>query len=157
MHHLSLLLGVKKKIMLKSSFVEGFRLCSIYFYKHVDIIISEKLEGIKIEVPEVTQTEVGQKQKLHVILEEINHILPNAWTNEKWTVDGMLHVHSITSCSTIYRKDLPLLCISLLQFVEIIVCRMCIFVLIKVPNPEMFTTFPPDMTFPPPPPNKNNN
>jgi hypothetical protein len=60
--------------------------CIIYF-------CTEKLEGIKIEVPEVTQTEVGQKQKLHVILEEINHILPNAWNNQKWTVDGKVHVN----------------------------------------------------------------
>ncbi|KAK2156146.1 hypothetical protein LSH36_220g01000 [Paralvinella palmiformis] len=49
----------------------------------------EKLENIKIEVPEVTQTEVGQKQKLHVILEEINHILPNAWNTDKWNVDSI--------------------------------------------------------------------
>lgn len=52
------------------------------------LCFTEKLENIKIEVPEVTQTEVGQKQKLHVILEEINHILPNAWNTDKWNVDS---------------------------------------------------------------------
>ncbi|GAU97989.1 hypothetical protein RvY_09197 [Ramazzottius varieornatus] len=48
----------------------------------------EKLENIKVEIPEVTQTEEGQKQKLKVILDEANRILQvQQWQNPKWTVD----------------------------------------------------------------------
>ncbi|KAJ8315441.1 hypothetical protein KUTeg_007591 [Tegillarca granosa] len=53
----------------------------------------EKLAGIRVEVPEVTQSEQGQKQKLQVILSVINRILqlPPTWSQSKWSVDS---VHS---------------------------------------------------------------
>ncbi|KAL3883026.1 hypothetical protein ACJMK2_029325, partial [Sinanodonta woodiana] len=53
----------------------------------------EKLASIRIEVPEVTQSELGQKQKLTVVLDVINQILnlPHSWNGQKWSVDS---VHS---------------------------------------------------------------
>ncbi|XP_052810743.1 beta-parvin-like isoform X2 [Mya arenaria] len=55
----------------------------------------EKLAKIKVEVPEVSQSEQGQKQKLRVILEVINNILNlpqlGTWNQQKWSVDS---VHS---------------------------------------------------------------
>lgn len=53
----------------------------------------EKLAGLRVEVPEVTQSEQGQKQKLQIILTVINRILQQSppWTQSKWSVDS---VHS---------------------------------------------------------------
>ena len=55
-------------------------------------IILEKLAGLRVEVPEVSQSELGQKQKLHVILDVINRILNlpelGSWTQQKWSVDS---------------------------------------------------------------------
>ncbi|XP_045196015.1 beta-parvin-like [Mercenaria mercenaria] len=55
----------------------------------------EKLAGIKVDVTEVSQSEMGQKQKLRVILDVINRILNlpqlGAWNQQKWSVDS---VHS---------------------------------------------------------------
>ena len=57
-------------------------------------IITEKLAGLRVEVPEVSQSELGQKQKLHVILDVINRILNlpelGSWTQQKWSVDSEL-------------------------------------------------------------------
>ncbi|WAR08860.1 PARVA-like protein [Mya arenaria] len=56
---------------------------------------TKKLAKIKVEVPEVSQSEQGQKQKLRVILEVINNILNlpqlGTWNQQKWSVDS---VHS---------------------------------------------------------------
>ncbi|CAH1798933.1 unnamed protein product, partial [Owenia fusiformis] len=51
----------------------------------------EKLAKIKIEVPEVSQSEVGQKQKLRIILDVANRILnlPPSWNHQKWSVDSI--------------------------------------------------------------------
>ncbi|XP_064628603.1 beta-parvin-like [Lineus longissimus] len=51
----------------------------------------EKLGGLRVEVPEVTQTEIGQKQKLRVVLEVVNRILsvPPSWNQKKWSVDSI--------------------------------------------------------------------
>ena len=51
---------------------------------------SVKLAQVKVEVPEVTQSEVGQKQKLHVVLDMVNKILqlPPGWKHQKWNVDS---------------------------------------------------------------------
>ncbi|GFR64344.1 beta-parvin-like [Elysia marginata] len=53
----------------------------------------EKLCNVRVEAMEVTQSEVGQKQKLRVVLDYINHILgvPPMWSQHKWSVDS---VHS---------------------------------------------------------------
>ena len=56
-------------------------------------VIVEKLAKIKIEVPEVTQSEIVQKQKLRVVLEVVSHILnlpPHS--NERWNADSM-YIH----------------------------------------------------------------
>ncbi|XP_055339329.1 beta-parvin-like isoform X2 [Paramacrobiotus metropolitanus] len=52
----------------------------------------EKLENVKVEIPEVTQTEEGQKQKLKVVLDEANRILlgDQGWQQPKWSVE-MIH------------------------------------------------------------------
>ncbi|ELU07313.1 hypothetical protein CAPTEDRAFT_222253 [Capitella teleta] len=51
----------------------------------------EKLAQVKVEVPEVTQSEVGQKQKLRVVLEVIGKILqlPPGWKHQKWNVEAI--------------------------------------------------------------------
>ncbi|MEQ2250699.1 hypothetical protein ILYODFUR_003519 [Ilyodon furcidens] len=47
----------------------------------------EKLSGRKLNVAEVTQSEIGQKQKLQTVLEAVNNTLrPHGWTVE-WSVD----------------------------------------------------------------------
>ena len=47
----------------------------------------EKLEGEKLNVAEVTQSEIAQKQKLQTVLEKINDTLKLASRNIKWTID----------------------------------------------------------------------
>jgi len=44
-----------------------------------------------VEVPEVTQSEMGQKQKLREVLDMVNHLLnlTPAWVDQKWSVDSM--------------------------------------------------------------------
>lgn len=51
----------------------------------------EKLAETRMEVPEVTQSEVGQRQKLHVILDTINTMLqqPTSWHHRKWSVESI--------------------------------------------------------------------
>lgn len=52
----------------------------------------EKLAGIKVQFPEVTQSEIGQKQKLRVVLDEINQILglgPASPKEVNWSVDSI--------------------------------------------------------------------
>lgn len=47
----------------------------------------EKLSGRKLNVAEVTQSEIGQKQKLTTVLEAVNEQLrPHGWSIE-WSVD----------------------------------------------------------------------
>ncbi|MGH0163280.1 UNVERIFIED_CONTAM: hypothetical protein FKN15_044545 [Acipenser sinensis] len=47
----------------------------------------EKLEGEKLNVAEVTQSEIAQKQKLQTVLEKINDTLKVSPRNIKWNVD----------------------------------------------------------------------
>ncbi len=49
----------------------------------------EKLANAKLDIPEVTQSEFGQKQKLSKVLDTIKEQmnLPK-WNQSKWTVDG---------------------------------------------------------------------
>lgn len=49
--------------------------------------VTEKLSGRKLNVAEVTQSEIGQKQKLQTVLEAVNELLrPHGWPIE-WSVD----------------------------------------------------------------------
>lgn len=48
---------------------------------------SEKLEGEKLNVAEVTQSEIAQKQKLQTVLERINDSLKLSSRNIRWNVD----------------------------------------------------------------------
>uniref|UniRef100_A0A671YXV4 Parvin, beta n=2 Tax=Sparus aurata TaxID=8175 RepID=A0A671YXV4_SPAAU len=59
----------------------------------------EKLSGRKLNVAEVTQSEIGQKQKLQTVLEAVNELLrPHGWTIE-WNVDS---IHSKNLVSIVY-------------------------------------------------------
>ncbi|XP_069126020.1 beta-parvin-like [Argopecten irradians] len=51
----------------------------------------EKLAGIRVKVPEVTQSEQAQKQKLWIVLDVINDTLqlPPAWSQSKWSIDSI--------------------------------------------------------------------
>lgn len=51
------------------------------------LLLTEELSGRKLNVAEVTQSEIGQKQKLQTVLEAVNELLrPHGWTIE-WSVD----------------------------------------------------------------------
>ncbi|KAL2076919.1 hypothetical protein ACEWY4_027493 [Coilia grayii] len=56
----------------------------------------EKLEGEKLNVAEVTQSEIAQKQKLQTVLEKINDTLKPTTRTVKWTIDSV-HAKSIVS------------------------------------------------------------
>uniref|UniRef100_A0A3Q0QVC1 Parvin, beta n=1 Tax=Amphilophus citrinellus TaxID=61819 RepID=A0A3Q0QVC1_AMPCI len=59
----------------------------------------EKLSGRKLNVAEVTQSEIGQKQKLQTVLEAVNDVLrPHGWTVE-WSVDS---IHSKNLVAIVY-------------------------------------------------------
>uniref|UniRef100_A0A673GIV1 Protein-methionine sulfoxide oxidase mical2b-like n=1 Tax=Sinocyclocheilus rhinocerous TaxID=307959 RepID=A0A673GIV1_9TELE len=49
----------------------------------------EKLEGEKLNVAEVTQSEIAQKQKLQTVLERINDALKVSTRSIKWNVDSV--------------------------------------------------------------------
>ncbi|VDD75655.1 unnamed protein product [Mesocestoides corti] len=58
--------------------------------------LAEKLAGIKLEHPEVTQSEFGQMQRLKEVIATINQLLgvPEAWAKEHW------------SAETVHNKDI---------------------------------------------------
>ncbi|KAM4553772.1 parvin, alpha a isoform 1-T1 [Fundulus diaphanus] len=56
----------------------------------------EKLEGEKLNVAEVTQSEIAQKQKLQTVLERINESLKLSIRNIRWNVDSV-HAKSIVA------------------------------------------------------------
>ncbi|KAM9808146.1 LOW QUALITY PROTEIN: alpha-parvin-like [Neosynchiropus ocellatus] len=56
----------------------------------------EKLEGEKLNVAEVTQSEIAQKQKLQTVLERINDSLKLSTRNIRWNVDSV-HAKSIVA------------------------------------------------------------
>uniref|UniRef100_A0A3B4B3E7 Calponin-homology (CH) domain-containing protein n=1 Tax=Periophthalmus magnuspinnatus TaxID=409849 RepID=A0A3B4B3E7_9GOBI len=59
----------------------------------------EQLSGRKLNVAEVTQSEIGQKQKLQTVLEAVNEQLrPHGWSVE-WTVDS---IHSKNIVAIVY-------------------------------------------------------
>jgi hypothetical protein len=63
----------------------------VWLYRvHLKHNFEEKLAQVKVEVPEVTQSEVGQKQKLGVVLDVISKILqiPPGWKPQKWSVES---------------------------------------------------------------------
>ncbi|KAM3726446.1 Paralyzed arrest at two-fold protein [Dirofilaria immitis] len=50
--------------------------------------LTEKLANIKIEVPEVSQSEEGQRQKLHKVIETVNRIIAEGqYEKAKWNAD----------------------------------------------------------------------
>lgn len=66
----------------------------------------EKLSGYKLNVAEVTQSEIGQKQKLQTVLEAVHGVLrPLEW-NTEWSVDCEHHTHSLSAAYIlIYKKS----------------------------------------------------
>ncbi|XP_038873532.1 parvin, alpha a [Salvelinus namaycush] len=56
----------------------------------------EKLEGEKLNVAEVTQSEIAQKQKLQTVLERINDSIKISARSIKWNVDSV-HAKSIVA------------------------------------------------------------
>ncbi|CAJ0952869.1 unnamed protein product, partial [Mesorhabditis belari] len=57
----------------------------------------EKLAGIRIEVPEVSQSEEGQRQKLDIVVSTANRILtPGQYENAQWTPE-MIHQKDIVA------------------------------------------------------------
>ncbi|XP_016339488.1 alpha-parvin-like [Sinocyclocheilus anshuiensis] len=56
----------------------------------------ENLEGEKLNVAEVTQCKVAQKQKLQTVLEKINDTLKISSRNTKWNVDSV-HAKNIVA------------------------------------------------------------
>ncbi|KAF3854145.1 hypothetical protein F7725_022200 [Dissostichus mawsoni] len=64
-----------------------------------DVLVGEriiKLEGEKLNVAEVTQSEIAQKQKLQTVLERINDSLKLSTRNIRWNVDSV-HAKSIVA------------------------------------------------------------
>lgn len=56
---------------------------------------AEKLADRKLNVAEVTQSEIGQKQKLQTVLEAVHDLLrPHGWTI-KWNVDCKCYVQKV--------------------------------------------------------------
>lgn len=51
--------------------------------------LAEKLAGIKLEHPEVTQSEFGQMQRLKEVVATINQLLgvPDSWAREQWSAE----------------------------------------------------------------------
>ncbi|CAB4061704.1 PARV [Lepeophtheirus salmonis] len=56
----------------------------------------EKLTGEKLEVPEVTQSEEGQRNKLHIVLSYANRVLGLVRGQQKWSVESV-HTKNIVS------------------------------------------------------------
>lgn len=52
------------------------------------LVTLEKLESEKLNVAEVTQSEIAQKQKLQTVLEKINETLKLPPRSIKWNVDS---------------------------------------------------------------------
>ncbi|XP_046920780.1 beta-parvin isoform X1 [Lynx rufus] len=74
----------------------------------------EKLAGCKLNVAEVTQSEVGQRQKLQTVLEAVHGLLrPHGWALQ-WTVDS-IHgknlvaiLHLLVALATHFRAPIRL-------------------------------------------------
>lgn len=60
------------------------------------LVTPEKLESEKLNVAEVTQSEIAQKQKLQTVLEKINETLKLPPRSIKWNVDSV-HAKSLVA------------------------------------------------------------
>uniref|UniRef100_A0A8C2HTR9 Parvin, alpha a n=1 Tax=Cyprinus carpio TaxID=7962 RepID=A0A8C2HTR9_CYPCA len=70
----------------------------------------EKLEGEKLNVAEVTQSEIAQKQKLQTVLEKINDALKVSTRSIKWNVDFSIVaiLHLLVELSQHFRAPIRL-------------------------------------------------
>lgn len=74
----------------------------------------EKLANVKLDVPEVTQSQEGQKQKLRIVLEHVNRLFNNNPEHIKWNVES-IHakdivsiLHLLVSLARLYRAPIRL-------------------------------------------------
>ncbi|XP_018602948.1 beta-parvin isoform X1 [Scleropages formosus] len=56
----------------------------------------EKLSGRKLNVAEVTQSEIGQKQKLQTVLEAVNELIQHHGWSTEWSVD-LIHSKNLVA------------------------------------------------------------
>lgn len=76
----------------------------------------EKLGNVKVEVPEVTQSEMGQKQKLREVLDMVNQLLnlQPSWVDQQWSVDSIHSknlvaiLHLLVTLARAYRAPIRL-------------------------------------------------
>lgn len=74
------------------------------------LVSTEKLAHCKLNVAEVTQSEIGQKQKLQTVLEAVQDLLrPHGWPL-RWNVDCEWPLHgvvmvAIVSCVALWLKN----------------------------------------------------
>ncbi|GAA6094406.1 parvin, alpha a isoform X1 [Tachysurus ichikawai] len=89
----------------------------------------EKLEGEKLNVAEVTQSEIAQKQKLQTVLERINEVLNVPSRNTKWNVDSVhaksmvAILHLLVALSQHFRAPIRLPDHVSIQVVVVQVCK----------------------------------
>uniref|UniRef100_A0A8C1ZE76 Parvin, alpha a n=1 Tax=Cyprinus carpio TaxID=7962 RepID=A0A8C1ZE76_CYPCA len=91
----------------------------------------EKLEGEKLNVAEVTQSEIAQKQKLQTVLEKINDALKVSTRSIKWNVDSVhtksvvAILHLLVELSQHFRAPIRLPDHVSIQVVVVQVCNRC--------------------------------
>ncbi len=75
-----------------------YSLCSNTWLLPLQILqkLLERLTGEQLQVPEVTQSEEGQRSKLRVVLGFANHILGLQRGQAKWSVESV-HTKNIVS------------------------------------------------------------
>lgn len=81
--------------------------------KKLNYLSTEKLTGKKLDVPEVTQSEEGQRQKLAVVLNTANRIL-GCYPPYKWSVESVHSrnivaiLHLLVSLARLFRAPVRL-------------------------------------------------
>jgi len=77
----------------------------------------ERLQGVRLDVVEVTQNEQLQRKKLHTILETLNRIVSQRagrWAKIRWSLDGIHQknsieiIHLLVTLAKLYRAPLRL-------------------------------------------------
>ena len=70
----------------------------LFFFPFSQVLqkLMERLTGEQLQVPEVTQSEEGQRNKLRIVLGFANHVLGLQRGQAKWSVDSV-HTKNIVS------------------------------------------------------------
>ena len=74
----------------------------------------EKLTGQQLQVPEVTQSEEGQRNKLRIVLGYANRVLGLNRSQAKWSVDSV-HTKNIVSILHLLVSNQKIRCYSLVK------------------------------------------